>query len=202
MDPKIVQLLPGWMEVPQRKKWEMETSFWDVSPDLFITKGKCVFFVFKLLLERENQKGGEARWCSIWILYAMCDESPLAELRAEDRGRSIRAGCYARGWRGRKGGGAGDSLSLPTLESLPLCSVTVRSRQLTQHATCAEFKPPSQCKNRTERRDQVIPRNRCRLAYISTRCFLKLIIFFNSVKDNEGAKKLPRHLILHRLYVI
>ncbi|CAM4680268.1 unnamed protein product [Leuciscus chuanchicus] len=70
----------------------------------------------------------------------MCDESPLAELRAEDRGRSIRAGCYARGWRGRKGGGAGDSLSLPTLESLPLCSDTVRSRQLTQHATCAGFK--------------------------------------------------------------
>lgn len=112
MDPKIVQLLPGWMEVPQRKKWEMETSFWDVCPDLCITKGKCVFFVFKLLLERVNQKGGEARWCSIWILYAMCDESPLAELRAEDRGRSIRAGYYARGWRGRKGGGAGDSLSL------------------------------------------------------------------------------------------
>lgn len=99
-------------------------------------KANVSFFVIKLLLERVNLKGGEAWWCSIWILYAMCDESPLAELRAEDRGRSIRAGCYARGWRGRKGGGAGEGgHSLSSHPQIP--PTLLRYSAITSaHTTC------------------------------------------------------------------
>ncbi len=91
------------MEVPQNKKIDGDIVLRWLSRSVN-QKGKGVLFV----LYASSWTCKSKRWWSgIWIVYAMCDESPLAELRAEDRGRSIRAGCYARGWRGRKGGGGG-----------------------------------------------------------------------------------------------
>ncbi len=148
------------MEVPQNKKLDGDIVLRWLSRSVN-QKGKGVLFV----LYASSWTCKSKRWWSgIWIVYAMCDESPLAELRAEDRGRSIRAGCYARGWRGRKGGGGTLSLSIPSLESLLLCSVTVRSRQLTNmpHAPSSNLRVNA----RTGRIGLwVISRHRCNLAY-------------------------------------
>ncbi len=160
----------------------METSFWGDCPDQWIKKAKVFYLFCTLLLERVNQRGGEA----VFGLYMRCvmrAPSLSCALRTVDAA-SARAAMRADGEDGKEEGGDSLSLSIPSLESLLLCSVTVRSRQLTNmpHAPSSNLRVNA----RTGRIGLwVISRHRCNLAY-----FFKSNLFYETMNVLSANKPL------------
>ncbi len=104
------------MEVPQRKKNEIETSFWDACPDQWIKKAKVFCLCFTLLLERVNQRGGDAVF-GFYMRCVMRAPSLSCALRTVDAA-SARAAMRADGEDGKEEeeeeGGLSLSLSPPS----------------------------------------------------------------------------------------